>query len=1033
MKKKLVYILFLFVQVGFSQTKQIDSLSSSLSTLDGEGLFQNTNALAETYLEYNPSKALDLVSGILADSKLGDYEPERGKAFYIKGKALSIQANYETSLDFFDEAIAIFQKTGTKNKLAQCYLEKGTAYGFMGRYKDAQAAMDQGEKLFIEIEDRTGLAESFHGKGHLMYLMAEDKKALALYGESLAIHQEQQNTKGISDNYFRMALAHLGLGNRERALDLLVRAKDLKDKIGDHIGLTKVKISLGVLHEENGNPETAIAYYLESYKANRTIGDQRVNSIIFNNLGVTYTDLKQHDSALVYHKKALELRRGLGKPQGIIQSLMNIGEVYQKQQKVQPALKNLREAHALSHASPNKPMLPGVADRLGSLFLDQGMLDSAEVYLQEALTLKKARDNYFSLAITYDKLSALEERRGDFKQALAYHKLFKKVRDSSLLVEANEELAEVQAKYDTERQEREIESLQQENEKRTLWRNIFAIGTLVALGFALLLFQFFVYRNKKNKALLEIEETQRRQLEEMDRMKSRFFSNISHEFRTPLTLILGPIDQLRKSIDGALHFKLDVMERNGRRLLKLINQLLDLSKIESGKITLKTALIDIVPLIKGWVMSFKSLAETKHIELAFVAEQESHFLYVDREKIEEVIINLLSNAFKYTQEDGKITVSLKRLSADNVLSISVTDTGTGISEQELPHVFDRFYQASNADTEDVTGTGIGLALIKELVELHRGTVRVSSRVDKGTTFEILLPEGRSHLKDEEISGIRHVEQEPISRQKTQILREESVETGGQGDGEGKPLVLLIEDNQDLREYIRDILKSTYHFIEAVNGEEGVKIAKERVPDIIISDLMMPKMDGLEVCKNLKEEMLTSHIPIILLTAKSSKEDRLAGLKSLADDYLTKPFDTEELLVRLDNLIALRAKIRAKFKASEMLAPKKFKIRSLDAIFMEKVTKHLEKEMANSLFGVVELAYAVGLSRSQLFRKIKAITDLTPNEYIRSFRLHRAMDILKQNGASVSQAAYETGFQNPSYFSKCFQEQFGMAPSAVKKQ
>jgi DNA-binding response OmpR family regulator/nitrogen-specific signal transduction histidine kinase len=541
-----------------------------------------------------------------------------------------------------------------------------------------------------------------------------------------------------------------------------------------------------------------------------------------------------------------------------------------------------------------------------------------------------------------------------------------------------------------------------------------------------------MYRNKKNKELLIVEETQRRELENLDRLKSRFFNNISHEFRTPLTLILGPIGELRKSINESLHPTLEVMERNGKRLLKLVNQLLDLSKIESGKVSLKTALVDLVPLVKGWAMSFHSIAETKGIELSITTQQDSHFVYLDGGKIEEVVLNLLSNAFRYTPKGGKVSLQIKEDPNREHISISVSDTGTGIPDQELHHIFDRFYQASNANTEDVTGTGIGLALVKELVELHKGNVTVQSEVGRGTTFEILLPLGKEHLNADEILGISSPKQEPqapleiVSAPNSEVPADREKE-------EGLPILLLIEDNEDLRNYIREILGNSYHIIEAANGKEGLAMAIEHIPDIVLSDLMMPKMDGLQVCKRLKEDMLTSHIPVILLTAKSARENRIEGLKSLADDYLTKPFNTEELLVRLQNLLEIRKKLQAKFSAGDVLQPKKIQLSSMDAIFMEKVTEQLEAEISNSLFGVVELAYAVGLSRSQLFRKIKAITNLTPNEFIRSFRLHRAMDMLRQQSATVSEVAYETGFQNPSYFSKCFNEQFGILPSSVSRQ
>ena len=1023
--------IFFVVQLGFSQTQEIDSLTQLLHSAEIPERYEIINVLATAYLNHNPTKSKQLLDNLLSNS-LQAYPAQEGMAHYLKGKAISAQGNYQESLSHFNRAITLFKVAHLKKELGNTYLSIGIAQSYIGKEVDAKKAFQESQRIFEELNDEQGLAATYHQKGHLHYLEGDSAMALEFYKKSLRIHVNVGDTLGISDNYFRMALAYLGQGNREKELDLLVKAKELKEVIGDFRGLAKVKISLGVMHEEAGNVKTAIGYYLQSLEANRKVGDERVNSVIYNNLGVTYMDIKMYDSSLIYYNKALDIRKQLGRKRDIIQSHMNIGEIYEFQEDFERALDQYRAGLTLSETTEGSPMSEIMNDRLGKTFLSQDKLDSAAYYLNEALRLRKIRNDYFNLRGTYKNLSLLNEKQGNFREALAYHQLYKAISDSAQKVNAHTELAEVQAKYDTERQAREIATLQQENEKRTLWRNIFAVGTIVLLAFALMIFQFFIYRSKKNKELLVAKEEQHAQLKEVDAMKSRFFSNISHEFRTPLTLILGPISQLRKNIDDTLHPTLNTMERNGKRLLKLINQLLDLSKIESGNMGLKTTFLDVVPLVKGWVMSFNSMAEAKEVKLQLNIAQDSYFLYVDRGKLEEAIINLMSNALKYTPKGGQITVSANTESNDGFLSITVTDSGSGIPQQELQHIFNRFYQASNSKNEDVTGTGIGLALVKELVELHKGSVHVSSELGKGTTFEILLPLGKTHLSESEIVGIKIAD--ASSTLEEQIPVEQNLGLGvAESANDELPLVLLIEDNAELRNYIKEILHLRFHTIDAVNGEEGVGMAKKHVPDLIISDLMMPKMDGLQVCRLLKEEMLTCHIPIILLTAKSSKEDKIEGLKSLADDYLTKPFDTDELLIRLENLIGLRKKMQAKFASVHMLTPKKIKMSSLDTLFMEKVIEHLEGEISNSLFGVVELAYAVNLSRSQLFRKIKAITNLTPNEYIRSFRLYRAMDLLKQKSGSVAEIAYETGFQNPSYFSKCFQDEFGMPPSSVVKQ
>ncbi|MEM7379989.1 MAG: tetratricopeptide repeat protein [Bacteroidota bacterium] len=1013
------------------QTKAVDSLERLLTSAKGEAFFKTSNVLADTYLDFSPLNALEISEALLTDESIEAFPREAAMANYIIGRALSIQGKYGDSYPYFDKAISNFERLNLKEKAALSYLGKGIATAYHSRYDDAKQAFDRGLAIYNEIADESGVARAYHEIGHLQYLLRNHEEALRYYGLSIEINERLDQKKALSDDYFRRGIALHGNGDDINALESFTKSKAIKEEIGDLLGLSKVHISLGIFHEEEGNYDTARDYYQSSLDFNQQIADQRITAVILNNMGILYEDWGKYDSAVVYHKKSLDIRKSQNNQMGMVQSLANIGETYQLQENYAEGLKYFNEAYDISSASPQRPMYSYIIDKIGEVYLAMGRLDNAENYLQEALELRLAGDNYFALRRTYRNLSELSEKREDFAKSLEYYKQFTTVQDSFFQSRKNRELAEIQAKYDTERQQKEIISLQQENKNRTLWRNIFAVGTLITLGLVLLLFQFFLYRNKKNKELLAAEEAQREQLEEMNQLKSRFFGNISHEFRTPLTLILGPLDSLRKQADTSLSSKIDVIERNGKRLLKLINQLLDLSKIEAGRVKLKAALTDIVPLIKGWVMSFNSLADSHGIALKFHSDQPSHFLYVDREKMEEVIINLLSNALKYTSEGGVVSVEIREGEGSNHLNILVSDTGSGIPKEELEHIFDRFYQASNANNEDVTGTGIGLSLTKELVELHGGSISVESEIGKGSTFEISIPQGKDHLDAEEIVIIKPAKEQPVAVQREVALAEET-NLADASQATSLPLILLVEDNQDLRSYVEEILSDTYKVLTARDGEEGLELAFEHTPDVVLSDLMMPKLDGIELCKRLKEDFRTSHIPVILLTAKASREDRLEGLKSEADDYLTKPFNTEELLVRLQNLVNIRKKLQAHFGSADGLLPKKVSLNSVDKVFMEKVTVLLEEQISNPLYGVSELSEGIGLSRSQLFRKVKAITGMTPNEFIRSFRLYRAMDLLKQRSANVSEVAYEVGFQNPSYFSKCFQEQFGQSPSSVSR-
>lgn len=533
---------------------------------------------------------------------------------------------------------------------------------------------------------------------------------------------------------------------------------------------------------------------------------------------------------------------------------------------------------------------------------------------------------------------------------------------------------------------------------------------------------------------------QAEKLREVDVQKSHFFANISHEFRTPLTVILGHLDRLMKKEGGEQVKDYTVMDRNARRLLHFINQLLDLSKIEAGGMTLRAANTDIVAFVKRTTGSLSSYAQHKGIALTFNGlppEATGHsavFVYFDHDKIEKVLVNLISNALKFTPHGGTVDVSLTSGHAVNgvtYVEIAVKDTGTGIPASKLPYVFDRFYQVEDYTRPGYEGTGIGLALVKELVELHHGSVSVQSTEGKGTTFTVRLPLGTAHLDEGEIvqeGGILESYDLKVHPEIDAPIPEEpvSVETSDESR------VLVVEDNADLRDFIRDQLSGEHTVIEAGNGRDGVRKAEDFMPDLIISDIMMPEMDGYALCSALKTNEKTSHIPVILLTAKATTENKLEGLELGADDYLMKPFNPQELQVRVRNLIQLRKQLREKFSSEMLLKPTEVTVPSQQKVFLERVTGVIEKHLAEEEFSVETLAAEIGMSRSQLHRKLKALTNKGPNELIRSFRLQRAAELIRQDAGSLAEIAYQVGFGSQAYFTRSFGEEFGRTPSEFKK-
>ncbi|MGI9549677.1 MAG: hybrid sensor histidine kinase/response regulator transcription factor, partial [Aurantibacter sp.] len=516
-------------------------------------------------------------------------------------------------------------------------------------------------------------------------------------------------------------------------------------------------------------------------------------------------------------------------------------------------------------------------------------------------------------------------------------------------------------------------------------------------------------------------EVQTEQLKELDRAKSRFFGNISHEFRTPLTLIKGPVEHIEQHADERLSREnIKMIRRNADRLLKLVNQLLDLSRIDEGELKLEPTEGDVYKCLRIAASSFNSHAAQREIDYRVRIPRQVLWASFDRDKLENVIYNLLGNAFKFSEDNSEVSIDAHYNKEE--LEILVTDSGKGIAKEKIPFVFDRFYQVDDSSIKEKEGSGIGLSLSKDLVELMGGSIAVLSQRDKGTKFTVLLPLQEIRTGGE-LSDIPNKElQKAISGGESFDLSRE--------DKRSVPSLLLVEDNADMRHFIKEHLINEYRIKEAINGQEGLKLALASPPELVITDLMMPRMSGIELCKKLKTNVHTSHIPVIMLTAKAGQANKIEGLETGADDYITKPFDARELLVRAKNLIEQRQKLRELYANNRLqLDPKKIAVTSIDQKFLEQLLALLEDKFSDGAFGVPQIQEALAMSKSQLHRKLKALTNEAPGELLRNFRLKRAAQLLSQKADTVTQIAYRVGFNDLSYFAKCFKELYGVVPSS----
>ncbi len=573
---------------------------------------------------------------------------------------------------------------------------------------------------------------------------------------------------------------------------------------------------------------------------------------------------------------------------------------------------------------------------------------------------------------------------------------------------------------------------------KTLWFKIFLV---LLIGASIYLIIVILTNRAKLKNQIVFERMQAQRMHELDMMKFKLFTNISHEIRTPLSLITSPLEHLLKSdrVNEETKDHLKIMHRNAKRLLSLVNQLMEYRKLEAGKLKLELTKGDLVKFIKDIINSFSELAEERNIRLELKTVINEIFIWFDPDKLEMVVYNLLSNAFKFTPDKGKISVlisliyrkidkNIKEEISDKVVEIIISDTGIGIPQDQIDKVFERFYQSEKSQFIRSGGSGIGLALSKDIIELHNGSISASSKEGKGTTFKVYLPYERKDLQGKAEDYATGETKVPEIPEKENMVGDDILIARDRLSESSLPILLIIEDNHDMVYFIKKFFEKVYNIYEAYDGEKGLLMAREIIPDIIICDILLPKLDGRKVCAQLKNDVITSHIPIVLLTALSSKEHEKDGFLVGADAYISKPFDPEILKVRLEQMLKTQHKLKEKYSHQIFLEPKDIEITSSEERFIKKAIKIAEDNLHDPDFGVNEFSREIGISKVQLYRKFRAISDMTVKEFIRTLRIKRAAQLIKKTDLNVSEVAYKVGFREVNYFRKCFKEFYNVNPS-----
>ncbi|WP_456442166.1 response regulator [Psychroserpens sp.] len=743
----------------------------------------------------------------------------------------------------------------------------------------------------------------------------------------------------------------------------------------------------GYIYDQRNEPQKAIEYYQKAL--NNTVFTDTLfednhlrKSIIYNGLGNLYNKRNQQDSALHYYKKELVF---INKTKDTLEKAITnykIAEFYNNNKDPRTALNHLKISQDLMQSAYfiREEHKYNIQDILASVHFNLGNFEKA------FLASERARNQLIAIQSGFNK----------------------------------ENVSELETKYQTEKKEQEIKLLTYQKElanKQKRTERIFLLGGIIITGL-LALFLFLLYENRKKTTT---------KLRELDAKKSRFFANISHEFRTPLTLISNPIDEAigDTSLSHQKRKQFKIAKRNSDRLLELVNQLLDLSKIDAGELKLQIQDGKLLQFIAVLADSFSFSAKQKDIQYIVNGRTSDLDYFFDKDAIEKIITNLIANAIKYTPKNEEIIVNFK-VDSDRLI-LEIKNSGSTLAQEEVTNLFERFYQTS----EDNTGSGIGLALVKELITLHKGSIDVKNSQNGWLCFSVMLPVDENTFESGNFIETKTNEEYAVSN-----ILSHSDDIEGDEDlllQNNLPILLIVEDNADIRNLLKQEFIDHYTIVSASNGEEGIDVALETIPDIIISDIMMPVKDGIALTQQLKTDERTSHIPIILLTAKAGDNNELLGVEVGADDYITKPFNSKILKTKVKKLIESRRLLQERYSQELVLLPTDVTITNIDEQFLKRLQDVLDADLVEPSFSASSFSVAIGMSRMQLHRKLKALTGLTTSEFIRSQRLKLAAKLLKESDTNISQIGYSVGFNDHTYFSKCFKEFYNCTPSEYTKK
>ncbi|MBV6644847.1 MAG: response regulator [Cyclobacteriaceae bacterium] len=873
-------------------------------------------------------------------------------------------------------------------------------------------------------------------------------KARKVAKEHGFIHDEIQAV-----NYIGIAYRNIGVYSKafEKYLEALRMAEQHEDNEQKGYAL----INLGNLYLFQTNFQGAVSYFIQALDEARTMGDRRMQGYCYVNLGRSYDGMGEYGQAELYLKQAIDIREAQHDAYGIIAVQIELAEVYRKQGALDKSLVYTKELVERIDDKAYPRALIFAQNNLAKIYLAKGMLRKAEEIAEEALRLSKQVISRYDEKESLKNLSTIAAQRPDFSSAFEYYTNYAELNQQLFSEENIRKIEQLKNKYEIDQQEAENEFLRKQTElnEQVISRQktiiaLSVVGILLLLLLAVMAYRAFLIKVKLSKEIAQqrdkIEhdkntiEKQSVQLQELDEAKSRFFANVSHDLRSPLSLILGNLEMVLEDTDTYLTTNakkcLEVGFKNSKRLLYLTDEINDITKLEEGKISLKLERVRVNSYLRMLCDMFKSTAEFKGVSLSFESTLEDHeTLAIDPRQFEKIFYNLVSNAIRHTQKGDAIDIRAKSTGGQTELTFS--DSGEGIPFNSLPHVFDRFFQSAQNQYKSREGLGIGLALVKELVELHKGVITVSSQYGVGTRFTLTF---RNHAKQlpgytggSQGSSFIEEQNELFRELDTEVRHKVSVDVTGQK--ENQSVILLVDDHPEIRYYIRQILEDNYHVVEAAHGLEALEILEKEKIDLIITDLMMPWMDGFELIESLNSHDEYKQIPLLVVSARISETDHEKVLYKGVNDYLQKPFQKKELVLRIENLINQKERFASKGRDvfSTLVNDN---LGDIEADLALKLENTVKDRIGDPNLSVFHLADGMAASERQVYRLVKKLTGLTPHEYISEIRMQYVDYLIRKNKVkNATEAAKSIGLKNVTTFSRQYQKKFGVKPSELLRQ